>query len=98
MNDAPSVPVFHTHGKAGTKQRGRPKADGRLVYLGRLRVSTETPSVLLALIDKFQAAEPGHKQQILMAALIGGLGQATAMAEAESDEADRLLDDLLGEM
>lgn len=80
------------------KRRGRPKSGGRVVYLGRLRVSDDAPAGLVELLDRFEAAEPGHKQHILMAALIGGLGQATQMALAENDETDQLLDQFLAEM
>jgi hypothetical protein len=80
------------------KRRGRPKSDGRVVYLGRLRVRDDAPAALLDLLERFESAEAGHKQAILLAALIGGIGQATAMAAAESDEADQLLDQFLAEM
>jgi hypothetical protein len=80
------------------KKRGRPKSTGDVVYLGRLRLNESAPAALRDLLERFKSAPAGRKQHILMAALIGGLGQATQIAQAEDHETEELLNNFLEEM
>lgn len=80
---------------------GRPPEPGTVYYLGRLRFRPGVdPPQLQAFLERFQAAEPGYKSQLLRAALIGGLeapGAADNLVGGEDDETAALLDDLLGD-
>lgn len=83
----------------GKRNRGRPKAIGRVFYLGRFRfVPGVHPPELEGLLEAIETAGQGRHQALLEAALVGGLsrGQAAA-AQVEDDETTAILDAMLAE-
>jgi hypothetical protein len=73
----------------------RPRAAGRVFYLGRFRVSAGDPPELVAFLERLEAAEAGEKHLLLRGALVGGMGQATAVCSAEGAETKAALDAML---
>jgi hypothetical protein len=78
--------------------RGRPPEPGKIYYLGRLRYRPGAdPPELCALLDEIEQAGPVRRRAILVAALLGGAGQAHEAATAVEDcEVTELMGDLLG--
>jgi hypothetical protein len=69
--------------------RGRPRAPGRVYYLGRLRfIPGQDPPELGEFLETLMAAE--SKAEILKAALIGGLGQAQEVIDAQESEDEEM--------
>lgn len=80
--------------------RGRPKAEGFIIYLGRLRViPDQDPPALIEFARAWEQADPEQKQAMLLAALIGGLTQspASSVSDGEDPEMTDLLDAMLAE-
>lgn len=79
--------------------RGRPKAPGFVIYLGRVRVVPGLdPPELVEFARLWQEADSDRKSELLRAALVGGLSQAQVQADQVEDaETTDLLDDLLAD-
>jgi len=73
----------------------RPRAAGRVFYLGRFRVSASDPPELVEFLERLEGAEAGEKHSLLRGALVGGMGQAAAASSAEGAETTAALDAML---
>ena len=77
---------------------GRPAAAGTVFYLGRLRWRPGDPLELRELLAEIEKAGPGRHDEILRAALIGGMAQGRAQAAVVEDVGTTVaLDELLSE-
>ena len=77
---------------------GRPRSPGTVYYLGRIRWEPGDPVALREFLEEFEATEAGRKQDVLKAALVGGLAEGRAdAAVVEDGETTELLEGLLGE-
>ncbi len=77
---------------------GRPTSAGEVFYLGRLRWRPGDAPELRELLAAIQAAGKGRHDDILRAALIGGLAQGQARAaQVEDAETAAALDEMLGD-
>jgi hypothetical protein len=77
---------------------GRPRKTEPKFYLGWYRAQPGDPPELLALLARIAALgreRDGQRNRVLGAALRGGLGQATAQADAEDAETGAALDEML---
>jgi hypothetical protein len=77
---------------------GRPAAAGVVFYLGRLRWRPGDPPELRELLAEIERAGLGRHDEILRAALIGGMAQGRAQAAVVEDgQTADTLDGLLEE-
>lgn len=74
----------------------RPTAAGEVFYLGRMRWRPGDAPELRALLAAIQSAGKGRHDDILRAALIGGMAQGQARADqVEDTETAAALDEML---
>ena len=79
--------------------RGRPRAPGKVYYLGRLRFRPGIdPPELEEILEAIMQAGPGKRADILRAALQGGAGLARKEADSAEDSSTRnLLDEMFSQ-
>ena len=79
--------------------RGRPRAPGKVYYLGRLRFRPGIdPPELEEILEAIVNAGPGKRADILRAALQGGAVQAREEANSAEDSSTRnLLDEMFSQ-
>lgn len=76
----------------------RPASAGKVFYLGRLRWRPGDAPELRELLAEIEKAGPGRHDEILRAALIGGMAQGRAQAAVVEDgQTAETLDELLEE-
>lgn len=73
----------------------RPKAAGRVFYLGRVRSIPGDPVELVQFLERFEEAGGEEKHVLLRNALAGGLGHGLVASGAEGAETTAALDELL---